>query len=251
MDCLTYRTDTCAIDLVGRIHADRARPGLLIIGGSFAPAGHMHEYVDLFSGASVLVAGMPGMRSEWMSPSIEQMRASFDQLIADLLPDRPLVVCAASTGCLIGLGLKAPTIRRHVAVEPFLRTAELWPFIENARDRLARNPHREVLADYLWKLFGIAPDRLEDRDYRSVLRDLQVPTEVLVGELALLPERPLPQWPSFTSDAERLYWRNHPRATLHVGPPGSGHGVAEFEAADVLKRLVHRCLRVAAGLDAG
>lgn len=242
MDSLIFQTDSCSIGLVGRIHTDRRRPALLIVGGSFAPQGYMHEYVEAFRGASVLVATMPGMGTEWTSPSIEQMRRSFDQLLEDLLPGRATVVCGASTGCLVSLGLRAPTIRRQVAIEPFLTTANLWPFIQNARERLVLNSDQPALADYLWKLFGIAADKVEERDYRYLLRDLQVRTEVLVGDLALLPERPLPQWPSFASELERTYWRNHPLATLHVGRPGSGHGVGIFEGADFVRSLLHRTL---------
>jgi hypothetical protein len=242
MQFLNFRTKSCEIALVGRVHTDRARPALLIISGSFAPSGFMHEYVDAFRGASVLVAELPGMRSGWMSPTVAQVRESFDELIDELLPGRPAVVCGLSTGCLVSLGLKAPTILRHAAVEPFLSTETLWPFIKDALQRLANEPDRSSLAEYLWTFFGIKPDRLENRDYLHLLRDLQIRTEVLVGELALLPERPTPQWPSFTSEEERRYWRNHPLATLHVGPAGSGHGVAMSEAADFLKRLIHRLL---------
>ena len=242
MDSLIFQTDSCSIGLVGRIHADRARPALLIVGGSFPPKGFMHEYVEAFRGTSVLVANLPGINTEWTSPSVEEMRRSFDQLLADLLPGRPTVVCGVSTGCLVSLGLRSPTIRAQVAVEPFLSTAQLWPFIAHARERLAANPNHAALADYLSKLFGVASDRVEDRDYRSLLRDLQVKTEVLVGELALLPERPVPQWPSFTSETERTYWRNHPLATLHVGPPGSGHRLGTFESAAFLRSLLHRLL---------
>src|SRR4051794_403995 len=118
MDSLIFQTDSCSTGLVGRIHTDRRRPALLIVGGSFAPQGYMHEYVEAFAGASVLVADFPGIRTPWDSPSVEQIRRSFDQLLVDLLPGRPTVVCGASTGCLVSLGLRAPTIRRQVAIEP-------------------------------------------------------------------------------------------------------------------------------------
>jgi hypothetical protein len=77
----------------------------------------------------------------------------------------------------------------------------------------------------MWNFFGYAVDNVKNRDYSNLARDIAVPTDVLVGELALDPQRPLETWPSFTSEADRALLKTNPHVTLRVGPKNSGHGL--------------------------
>jgi hypothetical protein len=242
IDQLILNTSTCMIGLVGRLRTDRSRPALLIVGGAFPPRGLMHEYVDDFAGASVLVANLPGSTTPIANQDIKEITVGFRELIDTLLGDTPTVVCGISTGCLVTLGLTSPNIYHQVAVEPFLSTRDLWPFIEHARSRLAGQPESEHLRSFLWQTFGITAETVEDRDYGHLLDNLKTPTDVLVGELPLLPERPTPRWPSFTSEADRARLRAHPLVSFHEGPKDTGHSVASREGAPMLRALLHAAL---------
>jgi pimeloyl-ACP methyl ester carboxylesterase len=136
-----------------------------------------------------------------------------------------------------------------VAVEPFLQTKDLWPFIANCRQRLASNPGDGALAHYLDGVFGIGATQMENRDYRHLLEAITVPTTVIVGQIPLLPERPVEVWPSFTSAEDRALLTANPLVTLHEGRAGTGHSVQSDPAAEaLLRRVLHADLLEAAKL---
>jgi hypothetical protein len=249
MNRLIVQTSFGPLHVVGRLHADRHRPALLTVGGAFPPDDFMHDLVDKHASANVVVGTLPGM----LSPSFDFHRATdyaaaFDELIGALLPTQPVVAYGVSTGCLVTLGLRAPNVVRQIAQEPFLNTRDLWPFIANSHDRLARNPDNKILADFLDTMFGIGPGRTGNVDYEYLARDVRVPTDVIVAELPLLPERPLPLWPSLTSAHDRQVLRANPMVKLHEGPRGTGHNIVLRPEGE---RFVHHirvdAIRVAAG----
>ncbi|HEV7384703.1 MAG TPA: hypothetical protein VGN89_07470, partial [Phenylobacterium sp.] len=146
MDRLIVQTSFGPLHVVGRLYAKLCRPALLAIGGAFPPEDFLHDLVDKHPGASVIVGTIPGMRSPSFEPHrVANYSAAFDELIEGLLPTQPVVAYGVSTGCLVTLGLQAPNVVRQVAQEPFLNTRDLWPFIANSRDRLARNPGAHAL----------------------------------------------------------------------------------------------------------
>jgi hypothetical protein len=226
MNRLIVQTSFGPLHVVGRLHADRRRPALLAIGGAFPPDDFLHDLVDKHASANVVVGTLPGM----LSPSFDFHRpadyaAAFDELIGALLPMQPVVAYGVSTGCLVTLGMRAPNIVRQIAQEPFLNTCDLWPFIDNSKGRLARNPGNKVLADFLDTMFGYTADRTDNVDYEHLARDVRVPTDVIVAALPLLPERELPLWPSLTSAHDRDVLRANPLVRLHEGPDGTGHNI--------------------------
>lgn len=253
MDFLLLQTSGGPLGCVGRIHTDRPRPALLAVNGSFPPKDHLHDLVTHFVGANVLIANLPGMGGvPWANPSVARLTQGLEEAVSLLLPKVPIVALGVSTGNLLSLGLRLPNICRRVAVEPFFQTQDLWPFIADSRERLELNlglPGHKYMARYFWEVFGIGPDRLENRDYGYLLDGITVPTDVMVGQGPLLPERRLDAWPSFTSAQERLRLAANPLVTLHEGPAGSGHGYGSIPASENdLKGLLHAALLEAAKL---
>jgi hypothetical protein len=243
MKHLLFESDDVHLGLVGRIHADRSRPALLVVNGSFPPDDLMHELVDGFPGAHVLVANLPGMAGVyWKKTTVAEMTLTLDAAVKRLLPRDPLVVLGISTGNLVALGLRAGNICHRVAVEPFFQTEPLWPFIANSRERLQLQRSAEVseyMGHFFWEVFGVAPTALENRDYRYLLDRIECPTDVLVGGLPLLPQRDLDEWPSFTSDEDRARLAANPLVSLNVGPAGIGHRYG-LRASD--RNMIHTLL---------
>ena len=249
MDFLQLRTSAGTFGCVGRVHTDRPRPCLLVVNGSFPDEKYLYDLADLFPGASVVVANLPGMGVPWSDAGLPELTAGMEEALALLFRGLPTVVMGASTGNLLAFGLKASNICRRVSVEPFFSTGDLWPFVADARQRMADNPRNASIAAYLWRVFGIAPAALENRDYRHLLTGISVPTDVIVGGLPLLPPRKLTAWPSFTSQADRQALADNPLVTIHEGPPQSGHAVTvEGAGAALQKRLLHAALHAAAEL---
>jgi hypothetical protein len=247
METVVVRTSAGVFGVVGQLHADRLRPALVAVSGSFPPKGHLHHLVTHFAGVSVLVVRLPGMGVGWSAADVPALTTGLEELIARLLGDTPLVLFGASTGNLLTLGARSPHICRRVALEPFFQTANLWPFVANARERMRQFPDHEGLRTYFWKLFGVTETSVENRDYRYLIEGLTEPTDVVAGQVPLLPERDARAWPSFLEEEERQVLRRHPLVTLHEGPSGSGHtyGTDPDEGQKLVTRLLHAALRVA------
>jgi len=234
--------------LAGHIHTDLDRPALVAVSGSFAPPGHLHALIDDLNGVSALVVTLPGMgQASWTDQPMSELAKGFERVLDMLLPGRPIVLFGVSTGNLLTLGVTLPNIFHRVALEPFFRTETLWPFIKDARRRLATYPESLALREYLRVHFGITETDVENRDYSPLLRNITQPTDVLVGELPLLPERPLPRWPSFLEPDHRAVLAANPLVRIHQGPPGSGHsfGSTPEDHQGFLTRLLHQRLREA------
>jgi hypothetical protein len=108
----------------------------------------------------------------------------------------------------------------------------------------AHTGHHAFLEHYLWEFFGIGADRFENRDYRRLLGNITVPTDVMVAQLPLLPPRKLDRWPSFTSAEDRAKLAANPLVTFHEGAEGTGHGyMSGVPTGEPLKRLLHAALR--------
>jgi hypothetical protein len=250
MDFLTL--DTCAgpLGVVGRVHTGPARPALLAVNGAFPRKRHRHDLVDHFSGVSVLVVDLPGMSGvPWANPTIPELTQGLESAVRRLVGDVPIVAFGSSTSSLVTLGLRLPNICRHLLQEPFFQTEGLWPFIASARERMARNPTNAAMTRFFCEVFGIGPDRLENRDYRHLLANITKPTDVIVGGAPLEPMRKMDFWPSFTSAQDRAALRANPLVSLFEGPPDTGHGFgAEGESDLLIKRMLHAALREAAKL---
>jgi pimeloyl-ACP methyl ester carboxylesterase len=248
MNYLEVQTGYGPVCFVGRLYA-AIRPTLLVIGGAFPPKEFRHSCVDEFPGANVIVANIPGMKCpSHPIPTANNFSRAFDELISTLLPPpRPVVVHGVSTGCLISLGLRSPNIVHQIAEEPFFDTEDLWPLIDEFRDRLVKEPENVNLRAFLWNLFGYSTDRIVNRSYHELLDGLEPPVDVIVGREPLLPRREVDTWPSLTSAADRDFLTSNANATIHEGTPGSGHGlILDRPNAALLKQLTLDALHRAA-----
>ena len=253
MDHLVIDTASGPLGFVGRFLTDRPRPALLAVTGSFPPKDHLHELITAFLDANVLIVQLPGMAGMFWAndPDVAGLTRGLEGAARKLLGDAPIVALGASTGNLLSLGLGLPNICHRVALEPFLQTGDLWPLIADSRERLKLNPGFWPMSRFLWNMFGVAEDRVENRDYRYLLDGIAVPTDVLVGYTPLAPQRELESWPSLTSEADRTSLRANPWVTLHEGPRGSGHAYGADPATfNDLKRVVGAALGEAAKLSA-
>ncbi len=242
MDRLIVQTSCGALYLGGRLHADPATPALVAMGGIWTPRDFLHELVDAFPDVSVVIVPLPGMGGSLTRTfDIATITRSLDEGLASLFRETPLVTYGVSTGCLVTLGLQAPQIVRQVALEPFFRTAPLWPFHVTAREFLASEPTNRgarVAAD---QIFGIPEaGAVVDRDYRALLQRLRTPLDVILGDLPLEPVRSLEDLPSLCSREDRAALAAHPRVTVHPGPPGSGHDLGITPDGAQLVRAVLR-----------
>jgi pimeloyl-ACP methyl ester carboxylesterase len=250
MDFLTIQTTAGPLGFVGRLHAGQRRPSLVAVSGSFPPKGYLHDLIDQYRGANVLIVNLPGMDGvPWAPATPAQLSRGLAEAVQLLLGDSPIVAFGSSTGNLLSLGLRLPNIFHRVLVEPFFQTKDLWPFIANSRQRMERNPADAAMARYFWDVFGIGPTAFENRDYRHLLDAITVPSDVVVGQLPLLPARSVEIWPSFTSEEDRAALTANPLVTLHVGPTGTGHNINADPAADAqIKRALHAALLAGAAL---
>jgi hypothetical protein len=231
---LQIRTSGGTFGFQGVLHTDRRRPALLAVNGSFPGPDYLHDLPGRFPGANVLFVSLPGMGVPWTSTTGPDMVRGLTEAATLLFRDLPLVVFGASTGNLVALGMQMPNIVRKVSLEPFLSTANLWPFIAWARNYMRRNPNESWAREYLWNVFGIGLDDLENRDYSSLVDRIDVPTDVVTGTVPLLPQRRLSVWPSLCSQEARALLSAHPLVTMHEGPAGSGHNTGDAGHEQVL-----------------
>ena len=228
------------------------------MGGAWTPDDFLHEVVDWFPGASVVVAPFPGMGGSLTATfDIKTLSLMVDEVIATaawpagVLPGL-IVTYGVSTGCLVTLGLRAPGIVRHVALQTSAAAARaIWPLHKTISDFIAAAPHLVGGAKAAEALFGYTPapnEKVVDRDYRHVLAGLSVPTDVIVGQVPLEPVRAISRLPSFTSVEDREALAGNPFVTIHNGPPGSGHQVNDTPEGEAqVHGLLRRALLGAAG----
>ena len=242
MDHLRVQTPGGAFSLVGHLHLDRPRPCLLVIGGAFPPKGYLHDNVDAYPGANVIVATLPGMETTWTQTDARQMTRGLEQVAARLFGELPLVVLGVSTGNLLALDLRLPSLFEIVSVEPFLGTAHLSPFIDFARSYLRRHPQDTDKAGFLKDLFGVTTAGVTDRDYGYLAAAIRAPTTVLVGKRTLDSPRQGAAWPSLTSIADRVALAANPHVTLEVSLP-YGHNPGEDGNEIIRQRVLAALLR--------
>jgi hypothetical protein len=248
MDRLIIQTGFGPLYLTGRIHTDVRRPALLAMGGIWTPDDFLHELAETFPDHSVVIAPLPGMGGSLTRTfEVASLTRSLDEAIGWLFRDLRVVAYGVSTGALVTLGLQAPQVVRHVALEPFFRTAPLWPFHKTARDFLADDPNNRGARLAAEQIFGLTSSSLEDRDYRGLLQGLRKPLDVILADQPLEPARPVVRTPSLTSREDRAALAAHPLVTLHPGPAGSGHDLSAMPAgAALVTRVLRRALLAAA-----
>lgn len=203
-------------DIPVEVVSQGQRPLVLAIRGAF-PGEHDLEWLRP-EGCDIAFLHLPGFYSPLIGVlSLAAFVAAFDEVIQRRFAGRPITVLGVSTGAVVAAGLRSPEIGARVLVEPFFSTARVWPLHLQLQPRLAA---AGALATWwAWAILGIAPDRLEDRDYAGVL-DGAAPLLAVVGDQPLDPPRALVRLPSLTSleDRDRLV-----RHGAQVSIAASGH----------------------------
>ena len=210
------------------------RPVVLVIAGAFAPPEPFDLLQPYLPKAAVLVGHIPGNHCPNLvanTPGV--FMAAYSAAIAQL--GRPTIVCGASLGGLVALGLRAPQVRGLLVLDPLNQTSGLNYAIPSFRAALGRRPAVDAV-DLIWAVFGISATAVEARSYVGVLKDLRTPTLCLVGELPTGASK-LPQ-PSIVTQADRELLKAHPSIRLQV-VPRAGHHLHTDAPDEVIAGIEH------------
>lgn len=223
---------------LGQVHLrgrDTGRPILIIITGAYSEAREYHDAQAKFPTLDVLRAQLPGNHCPpLLTTSVGAWCAAYSEALQAGFPDRPTVAVGASTGALIALGLRAPGVRRIVAVEPPLLTAGAWPLRELAQRAPADG------ATFLWNVLGVSATAAEPRDYTALLDGLTAPATVLAGSARLEDQASGEPWPSLVSAEARQRLKACP-LVRYQEVEGAGHNVPVHGALAMVDAIRAAC----------
>jgi hypothetical protein len=206
------------------------RPKVLAITGAWAPPNEMSLLHRTIPDYDALVARLPGNGTPHLAEtSIPAWAVAYGEVVDQI---GPAVLLGLSVGALVALGIRSENLRAIVAVDPPLATSKLWPMTDWLR---ARPPEDRAMVEHI---FGVYPDRVEERHYLTLLDGVAAPLHSIVGSRALFPQRPLDRMPSLVDEPER-------RALAVLGPltvgPNSGHNVPFYAGPTLLGVLRETC----------
>jgi glycosyltransferase involved in cell wall biosynthesis len=199
-------------------------PVVVAIQGPFAgPDDLANLPEELAPVADAAILRLPGIGAPRLSGNtLEAAAEAVGEVIAQRFAGRPVVLMGVSAGAVIALAVRTPAVRRIVAVEPLLRTADLGP-LEGA-----------PAAPLVDTLLG----RAAPVDHLALLDRLDRPCDVVLGDA----RRPAGSPPSLVDETARARLAAHPRVRLHRAP-GCGHQVpvkAGQPLRDVLLEVARR-----------
>jgi len=211
-----------------------AKPVVLVITGAWA------EPDDMIKTAAVVgpdwdavVMRLPGNGTPALAEtSIAAWARAVGELVEATFAGRPVVLVGLSVGALVALGVRSPLVRRVLAIEPPLVMEKLWPMARALRMRWRDDP---AARPFIEAVFGVTEAAIEPRTYFDLFEGAP-PVEVMFGEVALYPQRPLERFPSFVDEAERGWLAARPGVAVHVAP-GAGHNIHVF-APGVLREVL-------------
>jgi hypothetical protein len=226
---------------------DGSRPLVLAIQGMFAGPDDLCGLPEALERlADVAIVRVPLADEPQLSdPSLAGFAQAISDLVSALFAARPVVLLGVSLGATAALAVKAPSLRRIVAVEPLLATGGLWPIQEPLRAELRAAPRHAGLREVIWRHFGVGPEQAEGRDHLSVLDGLSAPTDVILGGEPLEPPRQTSRFPSLVGVAERARLAAQPAVRLHLAPQ-AGHNVQGQASKLLTDVLFEACRRAAA-----
>lgn len=242
MERRAFQTPLGEVWLLGEPEA-WAAPGPLVVvlRGAFARRGQFEGLPETIPDLPVVFAPSPGtFCPSLVTASVGAFVSAYDAALNQL--GREVLICGVSLGGLVGLGLRSPWVRGVLALDPPLTVEPASPLATLFHRVQAEAPDNPVVAETLWTIFGVAPDRAERRSYLSLLEGLKAPTIVLAGDLEAGLDR---------SDEDHL------PGVLSVGDeqalvaagvevrrlPGVGHQIAVGGAREIVEAL----RRLAAG----
>jgi pimeloyl-ACP methyl ester carboxylesterase len=218
------------------------RPVMLILTGSMANAGTLDQAQSFFPDVDVLRGHLPGNHCpRLLATSIGVYAAAYVEAIATVAAGLPLGLVGLSTGALVAMGMRCRELRRILAIEPPLRTGELWPLAEVFATQSDPN-----VQDMAWQVFGMRDGQIEARDYTPMLDSLGAPVTVMLGDDPLHPRRPLTRTPTLVDEESRRRLAAHPGVTV-LDVPGCGHNIPYDGAAPFFGQLQRLCAELTAG----
>lgn len=218
------------------------KPIVLVITGAWAEPDDMVKTPAVVGPAwDAAVMRLPGNGTPQLAQtSIPAWSRAVSELVDTTFAGRAVVLVGLSIGALVALGVRSPLVRRVVALEPPLVMSKLWPMADALsarwRDDAAARPFIETV-------FGVSGAGRQDVTYFQLF-DGAPPADVVLGEVALYPERPLERFPSFVDAPERDWLARQPGVEVHLAP-GAGHNIHVFAAKllrDVLLQALDKAL---------
>lgn len=221
------------------------KPLVVAVAGAFAVKhGPLFQLAPFLAPHADLLTGhLPGNHSPALSEvSVEAYARAYSHVLATALANRPVVLCGASIGGLVALGVRAPNVRARVVMEPPLSSGKLWPMLDFLRTRLIQDPE---LRAFIENVFGVSESASRDIRYEGLLDGLADPTTVIVGATPLNPPRQVEKLPSLVDEPERQWLAAQPGVRLLVAQ-GAGHNVPQEATRLLVSEL--RASLAAAGL---
>lgn len=140
-------------------------PVALVIRGAMARRHALERWRP--EGAQPVFAHLPGFHCPLLSEtSVEAFAAAFDSVVQQTFSARQVSLISGSVGAWVAGAMVAQQVCGRVLIDPFYSTDRPW-LIEATRCALAVNG--PDFRDWVWRILGIAEDRLEVRCYRRFL----------------------------------------------------------------------------------
>lgn len=242
-DLPEHRIETSLGPIVLRGHLDAFspdRPLIFAIAGAFAQQNYLVGLPKVAPACDVAIAHLPGMWSPFLAESsVEAFALAFDEAIRTRCPGRAALVFGNSVGGLIALAMKEA--RALVLVDPPITTDVLWPLHGRLRGHVEAKGD-PMLADWVWRVFGIGPTEIVNRDYRPLLNGSQKPGIVLIAGDPLGDPRDFDRQPGLLSTEDRLLFSRHPTLEVMVAG-GCGHNLIR-EAPSAIIAALRRGLEI-------
>jgi len=236
-------TEFGPIPLKGRFGSDG--PVLLLIRGAFADPemlGHLPDHLP--AGWSGVAANLPGSFGgpPLRAVSVDVFAQGFSAVVRTALTNRKVVVLGLSVGGLVAMAMRAAEIRRLILVDPPLSTGKAWALKHRILPILRTLGPDDPGRQFASSVLGVAEDRLEDRSYYHLLRNLDVPADLMLGDVPLAPPRTLDNLPCLNDAEDIARYRSHPMVSCHI-MEGAGHNIPAQAPLPFLRIVHDACAR--------
>ncbi|WP_374469887.1 alpha/beta fold hydrolase [Phenylobacterium sp.] len=217
---------------------ESAKPVIVTVTGAFAGPDTMSRLPQVMGEAcDCFLMHLPGNHTPALRETgVRPYARALEAVIAQAFPDRPVILLGVSIGALVTLAVRAPNVRRVVAVEPPLVMSKLWPMRGPLAEKVAAAPDDPNLRAFADRVFGVTPEAAREVTYFDLFEGLEPPVDVVVGDRPLMPPRTEETYPSFVDTAERDWLGRQPNVVVHVAP-AAGHNVP-FQAPLFLKAIL-------------
>ena len=180
--------------ILDRVPAESQRPVVLMLHGLLRDASNLIAWYDFIpSSLDLVIADLPGHgRSPGQGEAtVEAMAQRIREAISQHFAGRPVTVVGESVGGLIAMALvdgNLTEIKGVIAAEPPFSTCKQWPvyahFMTRNRDMPSGDYRRTLFSD----LLGYdGENQMREKVYYDLVRNVRVPTLIMVGELPLWP----------------------------------------------------------------